>query len=407
MARRPLAYFIVSFAALAWFRASDSQAASPSGLLTAREQGLVLQSTGMAGEGAATSRNQLLSDLDKTIRRANLGKDSQTLRRPVSEATLRNLQLRSAMRGNFLSRQELRAATDYAHALLLESNGKVSLAEKVGKLPEQLRKPFHGKVAELAEARARGMVLNKNARGPTWDLTEAKFQPRNYQMKIYAQHDRALASVLDDLDKRLEFNKRGILPKATLEHGVHNGRLVRSGNVYRPVGRTDVELHPSKVFSRPPDSHLYAKSGRESLIKRGLPGGKPASVATQTAGKWLGRAGGIALVATQVYVIHGFATGQLSEREFATAQSAIAGGAVGGWAGATGGAAAGAAIGVWFGGVGAGPGALIGGIIGGIAGGFGGAKLAEMAASGFYGRLDQEQKQQVAAYIYQHYGASR
>gem|GEM_PF-5301108 len=361
----------------------------------------------MAGEGAANSRNRFLADLDKTIRRANPGMDSQSLRRPVSEPALRRLQQRADMRGMVLSRQELRATTDYAHALLLESNGKVSLAEKVGKLPEQLRKPFHGKVAELAEARARGMVLNKNARGPTWDLTEAKFQPRNYQMKIYGQHSRALADLLDDLDKKLKFNKRGILTQATLERGVKSGRLVRSGNVYRPVGRIDVELHPSKVFSRPADSHLYAKSGRESLIKRGLPGGKGAQTGAQTAGKWLGRAGGVALVATEAYVIHGFATGRLSEREFVTAQSAVIGGGLGGWAGATGGAAAGAAVGVWFGGVGAAPGALIGGIIGGIAGGFGGAKLAEMAASGYYGRLDEEQKQQVTAYIYQHYGVSR
>lgn len=397
MRQNPLAYLIISLAALAWLRAVDSQAASSAGLLTAREQGLLLQGAGMAGEGTATSRNLFLSDLDKTIRRANPGMDSQSLRRPVSEAALRKLQLRSAMRGNFLSQRELRAATDYAHALLLESNGKVSLAEKVSKLPEQLRKPFHGKVAELPEARARGMVLNKNVRGPTWDLTEAKFQPRNYQMKIYAQHDRALASVLDDLDKKLEFTKRGILPRATLEHGVKNGRLVRSGNVYRPVGRTDVELQPSKVFSRPADSHLYAKTGRESLIKRGLTGGKAAPTGPQTSGKWLGRAGGVALVAAEVYAIHGFATGQLSEREFVTTQSAIIVGGLGGWGGATGGATIGFLI--------AGPpGALVGGIIGGIGGGVAGAKLGEMAASGFYGRLDEEQKQQVKASIYQHYG---
>ena len=402
MRQNTLACVTFSFAALAWFSADNSNAASSSGALTAREQGSMLHGVGMAGERAASSGNQFLSDLDKTIRRANPGKDSQSLRRPVSEASLRKLQLRSAMRGNFLSQQELRAATDYAHSLLLESNGKVSLSEKVSKLPEQLRKPFHGKVAELAEARARGMVLNKNARGPTWDLTEAKFQPRNYQMKIYAQHDRALASLLDDLDKKLEFNKRGILTQDTLERGVKSGRLVKSGNVYRPVGRTDVELHPSKVFSRPADSHHYAKTGRESLIKRGLTGGKAAPTGAQTAGKWLGRAGGVALVATEAYIIHGFATGRLSEREFVTAQSAVVGGGLGGWSGAVGGAAFGALFG---------PAAPITvplfAVIGGIGGGFAVAKLAEMAASGFYGRLDQEQKQQVTAYIYQQYGVSR
>ena len=337
-----LTYFIISFAAFAWFRAGDSHAALSSGALTAREQSSMLQGAGMAGEGAATSRNQFLSDLDKTVRRANPGMDSQSLRRPVSEAALRKLQLRSAMRGNMLSQQELRAATDYAHALLLESNGKVLLTEKVSKLPEQLRKPFHGKVAELAEARSRGMVLNKNARGPTWDLTEAKFQPRNYQMKIYGRHSLALTSMLDDLDKKMPFNKRGILTEATLERGVKSGRLVRSGNVYRPVGRPDVELHPSKVFSRPADSHLYAKTGRESLINRGLTRGKAAPTGFQTAGKWLGRAGVVALVATEGYVIHGFATGRLSEREFVTVQSAI----VGGGFGAAGGTLLGGALGL-------------------------------------------------------------
>lgn len=53
------------------------------------------------------------------------------------------------------------------------------------------------------------------------------------------------------------------------------------------------------------------------------------------------------------------------------------------------------------------PGAVIGGVIGGIAGGFGGAELGEMAASGYYGRLDADQKKQVEAFIYQHYGVNR
>ena len=71
------------------------------------------------------------------------------------------------------------------------------------------------------------------------------------------------------------------------------------------------------------------------------------------------------------------------------------------------GAAAGGAIGVWFFGAGAVAGAAIGGVIGGIAGGFGGAELGEIAASGYYGRLDADQKKQVEAFIYQHYGVSR
>ncbi|MDX2227520.1 MAG: hypothetical protein SFY92_10595 [Verrucomicrobiae bacterium] len=378
----------------------NSQAATPVGLLTAREQALMLQRVGMTGGRVASSQGPFLADVERAIRRANPGVNAQSLRQPVSETVLRNLQVRLELRGIFISQSELRAATDYAHALLVEGNGKVSLAEKVNKLPDQLRKPFHGKVAEIAEARERGMVLNKSATATTWDLTEPKFQPCNLQMKIYAQHDNALTSMINDLDRRLDFNKRGILTKDTLERNVKAGRLVREGNVYRPTGRSDIRLEPSKVFARPTDSHLYAKTGRESLIKRGL-ATKPASTGFQTAGKWLGRAGIVSLVATEGYVIQGFASGQLSEREFVTAQGAIVGGGLGVWGGATAGAALGA-----FGGPFAPITVPAGGVIGSLAGGFGGAKLGEMAVSGFYGRMDEKQKREIHAFIYQHYGVS-
>jgi hypothetical protein len=406
MRRNHYLFVLFAFVVAAGLQLCDLHAATPASFLTAREQGLLLRGAGMSGERVTTSRNRFLADVEQTIRRANPGLNSQSLRQPVSEAALRNLQMRSALRGNLISQSELRAATDYAHALLVEANGKASLAEKVNKLPEQLRKPFHGKVAELAEARARGMVLNKSATATTWDLTEAKFQPRNYQMKIYAQHDKALSSMLDDLDKKLDFNKRGITTKDTLERGVKSGQLVRDGSVYRPVGRADVELHPSKVFSRPAESHLYAKTGRGSLIKRGLTA-KAAPSGFQTAGKLLGRAGFVALVATEGYVIQGFATGRLSEREFVTAQSSIAGGGIGAWAGVK----AGAAIGLFIAGGPEDPLAVItvpaGAVVGGIVGGFSGAKLGEVGASGFYGRLDKNQKRQVEAFVYQHYGISQ
>jgi hypothetical protein len=362
----------------------------------------MLQGAGMVGGRVTSSQSQFLADVERTIQRANPGPNAQSLRRPVSSASLTRLQARLAHRGIQISAQELRAVTDYAHALLVEGNGKVPLADKVNRLRDQLRKPFHGKVAELAEARARGMVLNRSATATTWDLTEAKFQPRNYQMKIYAQHDKALSSMLDDLDKKLDFTKRGIMPKDTLERGVKSGRLVHEGNVYRPAGRTDIKLEPSKVFARPADSHLYAKTGRVNLIKRGLTA-KPAPTGFQTAGKWLGRAGIVALVATEGYVIQGFVSGRLSEREFVTAQSAIVGGGLGGWGGVTAGAAAGALVPPPFDVVTIPAGALIGG----IAGGFGGAKVGEMAASDFYGRLDEKQKQQVEARIFHHYGVSQ
>jgi hypothetical protein len=413
MRRKVLLSFYVGLIGVVLLNASALRAASPSGLLTAREQALLLQGAGVTGTeastavgGTASSQQQFLSDLERTIRRANPGMDSQSLRQPVSESALRKLQVRSALRGNFMSQQELRAATDYAHALLRESPG-VSLAEKVEKLPMQQRKAFHGDVAEVAEARARGMVLTKSRTSPMWDLTEAKFGPQNLQMKIYAQPGRALSELLSDLEKQHAFIKAGVLTQDTLERLVKSGQLVRDGGIYRPVGRTDIEIHPSKVFSRPAESSLYAKTGRQSLMKQGLPGEGVGPSGFETAGKWLGRAGVVALIATEAYEIHGFATGRLSEREFFTTQSAIAGGAGGAWAGAETGALIGTAL------VG-GPedplaliAAPVGALIGGFAGGFGGAKLGEMAASGFYGRLDERQKQQVGDFIYQYYNVTR
>lgn len=381
----------------------ENAAGLTSSALTAREQSQLLKSSGIADQSARGSHRRFLSDIEDTIRRANPGRNSQSLRYPVSERALRNLQVRSALRGTFISRSELRAATDYAHALLVEGNGRVSLVEKVQKLPDQLRKPFHGKVAEMAEARERGMVLNKRATATTWDLTEPKPRPCNYQMKIYARHDSALSEILDDLDNdKLQFNKRGILTRDTLEHGVKNGRLVKEGRIFRPIDRLDIRLEPSQVFSRPAESHLYAKTGRESLIQRGLTAEGAELTGLETAGKWLGRAGIAVMAGTEIYLVYGLANGRLSEREFVTVQSEILGGGLGGWGGMAAGAALGALVPPPFDLVTV----PVGAVIGGIAGGFGGAKLGEMAASGFYGRLDEKQRRQVAAFIYERYGVS-
>ena len=386
--------------------ARDIAAPASSILLTAHEQASLLQDGRMAGGRMAISNNRFLTDLEHAVRRANPGLDAQTLRRPVPESALRQLQLRSALRGNMISIKDLRATTDYAHSLLRESKGKLSLAEKVSKLPDQLRKPFHGTVAELPEARARGIVLNKSVTGTTWDLTESKFQPRNYQMKIYAQHKKALSSLIDDLDKKLDFKKRGILTNATLEHEVAKGRLIQDGTTYRPVGRPDIKLEPSKAFSRPADSNLYAKRGREGLIKHGRVATTPPS-RFPTFGKWAGRAGSVVLIATEGYNLYGYATGKTNQREFVTSQSSMAGAGIGAWAGAK----AGAAIGLLIAGGPEDPLAAItvpaGAIVGGIIGGVEGAKVGEIGARGFYGRLDEKQKKEVEAFIFQQYGSGK
>ena len=131
----------------------------------------------------------------------------------------------------------------------------------------------------------------------------------------------------------------------------------------------------------------------------------------ETAGIWLRRAGTAVMVAYEGYAIQGALSGRLSEREFWTANSKFASVAAGSWVGMKAGAAAGGALGAAItsetGGWGVAPGALFGGVIGILGGGYGGAKLGEMAASGYYGRLDDNQKHQVEAFICQQYGVAQ
>lgn len=151
------------------------------------------------------------------------------------------------------------------------------------------------------------------------------------------------------------------------------------------------------VLPRSTVSRSYPKTGRGSLISRGL------QTAGKTTGEWLGRAGIVALIVTEGYLVHGIATGRMTNREFVTAQSGVLGGAGGAWAGAEGGAALGALVPPPFDVVTVPSGAIIGGFAGGISG----ATLGEMSASGLYGRLDTKQKQEVEVFVCQYYGVDR
>lgn len=375
------------------FGATDCIAASNAALLTAQEQRAVLNGASI-GVAAARPRSAVfLAEIERSIRDANAGADAASLRRPVSDAQLKATQRRLALRGHVMSMQELRAATDYSQALLRESP-RSTLQDKVNRLPSNQRKAFHGVVAEFAEARKRGIVLTKDKFSRTWDLTEANGRPRNYQMKIYAKSDLALRSLLDDLPESLDFQKGGILTQDTIDRQLRAGRVVRDGRVYRPVGRPDIELHPSRAFGRPAQSHIYAQTGRTSLVTRGAASG--AMTKAVPLSNWAKVGGIAALVVTQGYLVQGVATGRISDREFVTAQSAIAGGAGGAWAGA--------ASGAWLGSLVPPPftpaGIAVGGVIGGVAGAVLGAKIAVTVAVGIYGLLDEEQQREVAAQVY-------
>lgn len=365
---------------------------SAAGLMTAREQGALLWEAGISGEQVRPPQSQFIDDIEKTIRRTNPGKDFESLRRFVPESAIRNFRIRQGFKGRLLSQYEAQAAIDYSQSLLRESPGK-TLSDRIKVLPSQQLKALHGNVAELAESRARGLVLTKSRLSPTWDLTEPKPRPQNYQMKIYAQRSKAISSILKDFDPKYDFNKRGILTKDTLEYGVKTGRLRRIGNNYQPIGRPDVTLEPSRVFSRPAESHLYAKTGRNVLIEQGSFGN-----AVPNTVKWLGRAGVITLLATETYIIHRFATGQMTDREFATTQGVIVVGGLGAWGGALVGWNIGTPLGIY--------GKITGLLMGGIIGSIIGADISVRVASGYYGRLDTEQKRQVDESIFKYYGVN-
>ena len=114
-----------------------------------------------------------LQMIEGTIRQANAGETF--FRRPVPLSDVLRLRNSLAEIGVELTPEQAQAAIDYAQSLLRESPSK-TLGAKVAEMSPN-RKAFHGNVAELAEARAREMVLTKSPRSETFDLTEAKLRP--------------------------------------------------------------------------------------------------------------------------------------------------------------------------------------------------------------------------------------
>jgi hypothetical protein len=327
----------------------------------------------------------LLEEIEKAIGAANRGVESTHLSTPVSEKELTNLQRRLRARGCPLPREAARTATDYAQALMRESKIR-PLSALVAKLADQERLAFHGKVAEVAEARARGAVLTRSDRSTMWDLTERKSAPRNYQMKIYAQSARALESLLGDLDASKRFEKRGILTQDTIDRLARKGRVVFEKGKYHPVGRLDVTIEPSKVFTRPADSHLYAKRGRSALT-----GTKDASRLTRGS-RIMGAAGTATIVLSEGYLLWEASTSRISDRQLISQSSKPLGGLAGG------------VPGMLLGGLLGGP---LGAAVGGILGAYAGAELASAATEGAYARLDDKQRQEVMTAVLKKFNVPR
>lgn len=358
MRQNPLAYFIISLAALAWFRAGASQAASSSGLLTAREQGRRMDFENIG----SLSRNRGLEY-------------EQLVHSHREAAGYRVLQTKSP---NNMGVDRIATRDGKVHFI----QAKAFKSARTGAVSGMLDAlEFYG-----GQPNVRIPYLRDNAR----------------RFVVSVPKDKFARMVSDGLIGRSGNPSQDLVnlskSAGTAQAGARGFKAVRYRAVtgYEQRILTKVRFEPGPVaYNEIPASGM----NRELQIKGSAFAGKAAPTGPQNVGKWLGRAGVVGLVASEGYIVQGFATGRFSEREFVTAQSAIVGGGIGWWGGAVGGAAFGALFG---------PAAPFTvpffAVVGGIGGGFGGAKLAEMAASGFYGRLDEEQKQQVKASIYQHYG---
>jgi hypothetical protein len=120
-------------------------------------------------------------------------------------------------------------------------------------------------------------------------------------------------------------------------------------------------------------------------------------------GKWGGRVGWAGFILAEGFAITEYETGNMSERQFYTAQAAVVAGTGGGIiAGTLSGVAVGFCLG-WE----TGPGVVITSIVGGFAGGYAASKTATMLVENYYSSLDENQKKQVRELIYEHYKVTR
>jgi hypothetical protein len=251
---------------------NDSAAYPP--IRTAREEARLLAAINRPPQPPASPAGPqqwqtiALDQIEAAIRLAN-GRDPESLRRPVITADLARLHAdlcRST--GRVLSASEVQAMTDYAHALLREAPHK-SLRVKLAQSPPAGRPGFHGVVAELTEARVRGMILSRNQPSPTFDLTEDRARPRSTQMKIYKDEPAAFRDMLRDLAAAPEAGRRGITTHRALTWPEADGRVRRrvidGTNYYVTTGRPRAILMPAKAFATAAESRAYEEMGRQSL----------------------------------------------------------------------------------------------------------------------------------------------
>lgn len=356
MCRKLLTCFLFGLASLVLLLAGDLNATSSAAFLTANEQSLLLRSAEMNDAQTATfhveQAKQLLQKMDTTVPTPPIRTGGYRLIKPI-----------------VYHLEKARQAGISYNTAFSQIYDNAPIGKELIKLRKQSLANNMKSVTKLGSLTSENMLLLEQSRAPR--VTKGN---QKYIGDVLEVHHRALYHLSPKYEN--EVANLQLLPKS-----MHDEKWVHEVDISRSH-----EVQLDKAY----------KSARIQTAGKFL----------ETGGKWLGRLGTVVSIGAEVYYIQGFARGKISDREFCTAQSTIIVGSGGAWVGIE----TGGAIGLILAGGPEDPLAAItvpiGAIIGGFAGGFGGASLGNMAASGFYGQLDDDQKQQVESFIYRHYGVA-
>jgi hypothetical protein len=158
--------------------------------------------------------------------------------------------------------------TDYAQTLRRESPGK-SLSTKVIEGLNTERPTIFGQVAEFAEARERSMVLTRNKQSRTFDLTEPRQRPRNFQLKFYGNGVAAVRAILAEFKDVPRQARRGITAQVALDQaeavGLLGKRIFRGTTLYSANDGTQTRLFASVAFDTAQDARKYSAVGKAAL----------------------------------------------------------------------------------------------------------------------------------------------
>lgn len=252
-------------------------------------------SVSYSGIQTATEQNARLSDFDRRyleLARGRYAKEPVSLimdairraqgpepyyRRPVSADQIKELQGRILQEtGKNWPLEKVTAAVDYTHAHMRESRASNALEvkRKLQRDSTMDRKAFHGQVAEIPEARARKMLLTKDTRSQTYDLTEARPRPRSLQLKFVQSPSAGLRELQADLANANPRARHGVMDRQAVEQLQRSGKLRTIGmaggqGVYQTTVGPRITVLPSRAFDSTLNSQHYARVGRATVAAMG------------------------------------------------------------------------------------------------------------------------------------------